>query len=93
MFWLVPDCVGTCDASEREGPRCGSTEEAVGMVRGPSEGLVMPLDRMRTLLRYDHRSCPTGTSQWGWGERPTGQWKVGRGPRLSPCSADHWLPA
>jgi hypothetical protein len=41
MFWLVPDCVGACDASKREGPRCGATEEVVGMVRGPSEGLVM----------------------------------------------------
>ena len=43
---VVPNCVGTCDASEREGPGCGVAEEVVGMVRGPSEGLVM-------LLKYD----------------------------------------
>jgi hypothetical protein len=41
MFWLVPDCVGTCEPSKREGPGCGATKEVVGMVRGPSEGLVM----------------------------------------------------
>ena len=41
MFWPVPDSVGTCFASKREGSGCGAAEEVVGMVRGPSEGLVM----------------------------------------------------
>ena len=41
MFWLVRDCMGTCDTSKREGPRYGATEEVVGMVRGPSDELVM----------------------------------------------------
>jgi len=41
MFWLVPDRVGTCDDSKREGPGCGASEEVVGMVRGPSEKVVM----------------------------------------------------
>jgi hypothetical protein len=39
--WLVPDHVGTRDPSKREGPRCGASEEVMGLVRGPSEGLVM----------------------------------------------------
>jgi hypothetical protein len=81
MFWLVPDYVGTCDASKREGPRCGATEEVVGMVRGPSEGLVMVWIACEP-LRYDDRNCLTGTSQWDWGDRPTGD--SGKWPEVSP---------
>jgi hypothetical protein len=84
MFWPVPDCVGTSDTSEREGSRCGATEEVMGMVRGPSEGLVMFWIVCAPYLDS------TGTSQWGWGDTRTywGQWKVGRG--LALCS-DHRL--
>jgi hypothetical protein len=50
MFWLVPDCMGTCHASKREGPGRGATEEVVGLVRGPSEGFGMigPLETVES---------------------------------------------
>ena len=50
MFCLVPDCMGTCHASKREGPGRGATEEVVGLVRGPSEGFGMigPLETVES---------------------------------------------
>jgi len=88
---LVPDCVGTCDASKREGPRCGATEEVMGMVRGPSEGLVILWIAYAFCGHMAIEVARTGTSQWGWSDTPTGdsvKWAVGRGPRTL-CSADH----
>lgn len=39
--WLVLDHVGTRNSSKREGTRCGASEEVMGLVRGPSKGIVM----------------------------------------------------
>jgi hypothetical protein len=38
--YVVRDHLGARESSKREGPRCGATEEVMGLVRGPSEGLV-----------------------------------------------------
>jgi hypothetical protein len=100
LGYIVPDCVGACDASKRESPGCGATEEVTGMVQGPSEGLVMLLDRTVTLLRYDFQIRLTGTSQWEFGLiglletvesgprcRPLSCWPLAASPSLSAAAA------
>jgi hypothetical protein len=65
MFWPVPDHVGTYHASKRKGPGCGATKEVVGMVRGPSEKLVMPwIGYALDSVSLDRSRRTTGTSVW-----------------------------